>query len=325
MDLQAFRSTYPNETDPFEHHHQKLKQFGGGQRSGRHGGGGEPVSMKNIHRLEGTASILTGESWCNGLFVASKTILNMKDYREGMEHLPCPLRLAVVQNLHSHTNDEELIRFEGAGFWCPGRLSKVHILDGTHALTPLIRESHSNYFPDEKEDIQLLSSFTVQFFTDMYSIRDNAGGPKRQVTIRVGDHVLVEEGENKKQAYCTIGRLMVVHVGGERFVWMCPRWFWVEWCDSSETIPKRHKIRKTILLNKDVNYDSSNVQPPIPVFLVQLQVGIQHSCKRKGTNTNCQLVMSKEGQWQDEHHSANKQYEVVDREAGFISSTESCI
>jgi hypothetical protein len=305
-----------------------VAHFGGAKNSGCHGAGGEEVALKAMERRASVISLMQGAFFGPDYqYQAGAGLRNLLDYREGQQHLPHPIILALMPiRLQSAA-----VAWKGNGGWVPSSLSKPQTMGVDHPLHSWLVYSHQTYFKDT-----LGAKFVVQFADRVERVCDN-----REFFLSVGDTASIKYDENT--AYCTLDNIVVVHVGTDRYVWLSPRWFDVkQWVGRKDNdAPERHPVRKTILVKRRLKDDKAAYFAPVPVSDLLLHVGIVHSCVRTlgaGRQSEaylcqaapaCKMHQDHEckdcgntARWvvQDCHSKKNEIFEVMDRAAGFVTS-----
>lgn len=140
-------------------------------------------------------------------------------------------------------------------------------------------------------------------------------------TIRTGDDVAVLY--DNKIAYARIELMIQLHnkqiPRGETdpifssCAFVFPRWYDIQVDQNGR--PKHHSIRKTLLLNMGSASPTDGFQP-VPLSTVTQKVHIVHSCRRNQQLSACNTFKDN-----IHNYSANQNFELVDRAAGFIDLT----
>ena len=323
MGLDAFQNASTTRTDPFEQRHQGPKRAAAGRRSGRHGGGGEPLALKDSMRMSTVRCVLQGMQWGEEWEHAAKPLVrNVRDYRTGKELLPHPLIAKLIRWVADEGDAATSTTWMGGGPWTPLSLGgPIELLPSNELLYFQLQTSHAAYYTDQTTHALLEghaafpspdTPLRIQRLKSMVQL-----GEGRRLLIKKGDDAAVNYENNT--AYCTINEIVVAWVSRTTpYLWVFPAWFVVKgWRNKAADTPQRHRQRETVLLRL-APLRRGAFSPPVPAADVESQVCIVHSCTWQGSQ-KCG-VNSGERKHMLTHCLQNNAYEVIDREAGFIAN-----
>lgn len=347
--VRALGSARHSDTRKFENRNKRSKKCCKGSKSGQGGMGGELNAMKWERRVLGFVAAILGAEWGpNGEFHLGTELIGMRDTKEGREHLPHPCLAAHTRLLRSLKPAGRLglssLQAEVSwmswitGDWVPDVMGKSSPKKNSDEYFELVKgavKAHNIYHDGEDEivdgditELKLISS-----------LRNDS--THRTFFVSTGDHVSVWWDGVKH--YCCIDRVVGVVVGGKGHVWVIPGWYEHHREGGPDGTAKIHQVRGTQMIVKSLAQERAEREgtvPWIPAKDISDQVLIKHSCvhtptvqKRceiltfcmahKRVSAACDGCSVGSPTYRAYYcNPLNKDYEILDKAAGFVSRTQ---
>ena len=245
--LPALRNAIWADCRPLESHHQVAKSTMAGRRGGRGGDSGEAAALLWYTRGLCVRLLVGGMVWHTAegsMLEMHPDLRNVRDFREGREHLPHPI-VSAMTNL---TPKQHTLLIPDSGGWVPGVLGKKQAIASmdlslrSHISAASLRDGVETVFAQDGTVLPWADC------TDAYYCQcDTLVGEKdgRQPMVRVGDDIACTY--DGKPAWFTLRRMLVVWARDEVRIWMWPDW----WCrvirNGRDTT---HKQRGTALVER---------------------------------------------------------------------------
>jgi hypothetical protein len=250
-------------SESFESHHQQTKQT---LTDFRAQGGSlfEQRTMRQMNIEDALKFTFRGGRWGPDLqYTIGESLLQLKDYAQGKQHLPHPIFSTITHRIINRNNTNYESNWIAYGFSYIDH-KNYKIIDERAPNQDEIKQlqfAFAEYYPEHKVSF-LPFEIKYQWVSGFIDAISN-----RRRILRCGDDVSVLFHDNIE--YLQVQKCLIVHSGKKIFSFIFPLWYNKIHSDSIQLVCKWEQNRNYLM--------------PLPANTIQEQVITFHNCKRRCT------------------------------------------